>query len=257
MIKTLSPYWLSIPFVSPLTSLVCTEFRLQVFVWNGNKLSPPASTSWEITVKNATQSTGSSRINIANILNDYIQFTPQQGTASGLIDGNNQRWVKWQVLYTTTNASEATTPSNINNNLLVKGFNLGLEAENKQTPTNKVLLNGSEFKVNRDGFFVVPIEAIEPAPSTPSIVITGITLAGTNSYNVVSTSVGSYSGCTLIIGDGSAFESFEDFIDFTSPLIVGVITPATSTSYSFVITAFDNATGDLITSNTFNIFLPI
>ena len=160
MIKTLSPYWLSIPFVSPLTGLTCTDFTLQVYVWDGDIASPPATVSWEITNKNPTASTGNARVNIANILNDYIQFEPQKGTITGLLDSNNSRWVKWQVVYTTSNPTDATTPSSIKTKLMVKGYNLGLESENKQTPTNGVLMHGREFKVNREGVFTVPIEAL-------------------------------------------------------------------------------------------------
>ena len=174
MIKTLSPYWLDIPFVSPLTALTCTEFTLQVFVWSGLKSAPPALSSWQITKKNPTGSIGDSRINIANILSDFIQFTPQQGTVTGLLNGNNQRWVKWCVFYTTTNPTDYITPSLIDTKLMVKGFNLGLEAENKETPTNKLLLNGREFKVSRSGFFTLPIEIDEPAEVAGDITLDSI-----------------------------------------------------------------------------------
>ena len=37
MIKTLSPYYINIPFVSPLTSLVCTSYTLKIYIWKGLK----------------------------------------------------------------------------------------------------------------------------------------------------------------------------------------------------------------------------
>ena len=258
MIKTLSPYYLDIPFVSPLTGLTCTEFTLQIFVWSGLKDSPPAVSSWEITKKNPTGSTGTSRINIANIINDFIQFSPQEGTVTGFINGNNQYWVKWQTIYTTTNPSDYTSFSNQNIKLFTKGFSYGLDGENIETPTNKILLNGSEFKVNRNGFFVLPVEASEPPILPPSITITSVTLEGTNSYNLFSTSVGSYIGCNVIVEQvGEPFDLILDFDPFVSPLIVGVVTPATTTEYNITIQAFDILSGTLVTSNTFNLFLPL
>lgn len=181
MIKALSPYWIEIPFVSPNTSLTCTDFTLQVFVWNGEKSNIPVTPSYEITIKNATSSTGNSRVNIANLIADFIDFTQQEGTTTELIDGNNQNWVSWQTFYTTTDPLDATTPSNINTQLMLRGYSYGMDGENATTPANKILLSGNEFKVNRNGVFVLPIEIEETIPPTPELTLNSITLdSGTN-----------------------------------------------------------------------------
>jgi hypothetical protein len=168
MIKALSPYWIEIPFVSPNTSLTCTDFTLQVFVWNGDKATPPTTPTFEVTKTNPTASTGDSRINIANLVSDFIDFTQQEGTVTSLINGNNQVWVKYRTFYTTTDPEDYTNASNINTSLMLRGYSYGMDGENQSTPTNKILLSGNEFKVSRNSFFVLPIKIDEPAP-TPVI----------------------------------------------------------------------------------------
>jgi hypothetical protein len=182
MIKALSPYWIEIPFVSPNTSLTCTDFALQVFVWNGEKSNLPATPSYEITIKNATSSTGNSRVNISNLIADFIDFTQQEGTTTELIDGNNQNWVSWQTFYTTSNPLDATNPSNINTQLMLRGYSYGMDGENATTPANKILLSGNEFKVNRNGVFVLPIETEQTATPTPELVLTSVVLDSGSDY---------------------------------------------------------------------------
>ena len=182
MIKTLSPYYLNIPFVAPLSGLTCTEFTLKIYVWSGDKLSSPATSTWDITKKNPTGSTGNSRVNIANILTDFIQFTPQEGTGTSVIDGNNQRWIKFETYYQTTDVEDSENPSNEIIKLALKGYAYGLDLENSSTPTNKVLLNGREFKVSRNSVFVLPVEIDESVIPLPSIVLNSVTPQGANIF---------------------------------------------------------------------------
>ena len=257
MIKALSPYWLSIPLVSPNTSLTCTDFTLQVFVWNGDKGNPPTTPSYEATIKNPTASTTNKRVNIANLISDFVDFTQQEGTTTELLNGNNQNWVKWQTFYTTTEPSDATTPTNQNVELMLRGYSYGMDGENQSTPSNKILLSGNEFKVNRGGVFVLPIEIEEAIPPAPSITITSITNSGVDLYNVFSDIVGSYTGCTIYVDQvGSPFNLILNVDDFVSPIEVDIITPVSSTTYNVYIQAFDNVTSTLITSNTYVLILP-
>ena len=190
MIKALSRYWIEIPFVSPNTSLTCTDFTLQVFVWNGDKGTPPTTPSYEITKKNPTGSTDLSKINIANLVSDFVDFTQQEGTTTELIDGNNQNWVKWQTFYTTSNPLDATTPSNLNTQLMLRGYSYGMGGENATTPANKILLSGNEFKVNRNGVFVLPIEIAETTVTLGTLTITNITSLGGDQYEVTFSQTG-------------------------------------------------------------------
>lgn len=175
MIKSLSPYYLTIPFIAPISELVCSSYTLQIFVWNGIKNIVPTNPTYEITKDNVTGSTGSDKIDISLIINDFIDFTPFDTTDTELIDGFNQYWVKTQILYTTSDDDDYV-PNYATTTLMTAGYAYGMDGENAQIPTNKILLQGTEFKVNRDGFFVFPflIEESEPIDE-PFATITDIT----------------------------------------------------------------------------------
>jgi hypothetical protein len=147
MIKTLSPYYLTIPFVSPLTGAICTAFTLKIFVWDGVKATPPATASYSITKNNPTASTGNDKINIARLINDFIDFMPSE---------SNQRWCKTTVTYDGSGVEELVTTS-----LVLKGYGYGMSGENPQPPANRILLQGNEFKVQRSGVFNLPILILE------------------------------------------------------------------------------------------------
>lgn len=99
MIKSNSPYYITIPLVSVASGLTCQNYKLSVSVWDGLKSSPPATATYTTTKNNPTASTDSDRINIARIVNDYIEFNPQKAISTSVINGNNQRWVKTSVIY--------------------------------------------------------------------------------------------------------------------------------------------------------------
>jgi hypothetical protein len=157
MIKSLSPYYIEIPLISPLSDTVCISYTLEVFVWNGLKTSPPTTPTYSITKKNIDNSVGTDKVNIARIVNDYIDFTPQLGTVTGLYDGNNQRWVKTQVVYQVVDLPESEPVQLVTTVLMLRGYGYGMGGQNQQPPTNKILLQGTEFKVQRNGFFNLPI----------------------------------------------------------------------------------------------------
>lgn len=161
MIKSLSPYYLEVPLVAPLSLEVCTSFTLQIFVWDGLKNDPPADPIYEITKDNPTGSSATEEINIALLVNDYIDFVPNVSATTELVDGLNQRWVKTQILYTTTEPTDYV-PNYVQTLLMTQGYGYGLQGKNTQLPTNNILLQGTEFKVSRTGKFVLPILIEEP-----------------------------------------------------------------------------------------------
>lgn len=99
MIKSNSPFYITTPFVSASTGITSQNYELSVSVWNGVKSAPPSTATYTTTKNNPTASTGSDRINIARIVNDYIEFTPQKASTTSVINGNNQQWVKTSVIY--------------------------------------------------------------------------------------------------------------------------------------------------------------
>lgn len=157
MIKSLSPYYLSVPFVSPLTSETCSKYTLNIYVWDGLKTATPTTPVYSVTKNNPTTSTGNDKINISRLVNDYINFIPAVGVATGLIDAENQRWCKTSVVYTTENILDTDVEQLENVSLVVKGYSYGMDGENVGLPINKILLEGTEFKVQRNGFFNLPI----------------------------------------------------------------------------------------------------
>lgn len=255
MIKSLSPYYITIPFVAPLSDLTCTDYTLELFIWNGNKGTPPTEPSYSITKTNPTGSTLTDEIDIANLISDYISFTPQEGTATELLDGNNQLWVKWRTFYTTTDSNDAILPSNQNTKLMTKGCSYGMDGKNAETPTNKILLSGTEFKVNRNGIFVLPIEIAETVPPPPSITITDVFNISGENYQIEFTYVGSY-GLIFnlqynILGDIGI--NLED-ISTTSPETFNI--SITSETVEVQLIGYDNDTATTIYSNVFTIIIP-
>ncbi len=252
MIKSLSPYYIEIPFVSPLTSLTCTDYTFQLFVWNGSKSTPPATASYEITKTNPTGSTANDEINIANLISDFINFSPREGTGTELIDGENQLWVKWQTFYTTSNPLDATTPSNTNTQLMVKGYAYGLDGENQSTPTNKILLSGTEFKVSRTGIFVLPIEIAETTITSATLTIDDITFISGDQYSLEFTPTGNIDEVYYrykLDGEVDWVLGLESSV--TSPFDITL--PTIAGTYNVQIYAYDNDNAEFVYSNIFNV----
>ena len=165
-IKSLSPHYKNIPWVSPFTGLTCTAYTLELYAWVGLKTSAPIVPHFTISKNNVTDSISTDAINISRLVSDFIDFTEQTDAGvTTLIDGNNQAWVKTQVFYTTTDATELTLPQSISVDLMVKGKGYGLDGQNATIPTNKILIPTNNYKVYSEGRFVVPIKLDEHASS--------------------------------------------------------------------------------------------
>lgn len=158
MKKSRSPYYLNIPFVSPLTSETCTSYVLNVYVWNGLQASVPVTPSYSFTKLNPTASTSNDEINIARIVNDYISLTPVKATSTSLLDSSNQVWVKTEVIYVTIDASDDDVKQLETTELFCRGYAYGNQGSNTSTPTNKILSSGTEFNVGRNSYFSLPID---------------------------------------------------------------------------------------------------
>lgn len=183
MIKTLSPYYVTVPLTNPDTSVVCDSFVFKIYIWNGNKSSAPSTPEYEQTIINAAASNGNHKLDIARLANDFIDFSCVQAGDTSLEDGNNQVWVKVEVYYN----DQPYLAQNQSTQLATKGYGYFLDGENSQVPTNKILLSGDEFKVNRNGFFVLPILMTETTPPTPELEIDSIVLDSGDSYIITFT----------------------------------------------------------------------
>jgi hypothetical protein len=158
MIKSRSPYYYSVPLVN--NTVTCDSYKMNIRVWNGSKTIPPNATSYTFTKFNPTQSTGNDEINIARVIADFIIFSPNLQTTTGVINSDNQRWIKIDIFY---DGSDIQSISNIY--LMNLGYSFGMDGKNQSTPSNNILLNGNEFKVAKDSIFVLPILINEPTPA--------------------------------------------------------------------------------------------
>jgi hypothetical protein len=161
MIKCLSPYYVTIPLVDPVTAETCTSYTLNIYVWDGDISSIPVTPSYAQTKLNPTASTGNDKINIARLINDYIDFMPAEGSGTGILDAANQRWVYLGIVYTVPIDGVGTEQEFLAATLMVKGYSYGMDGENATTPANRILMSGTEFKVNRTGVFNVPVKILD------------------------------------------------------------------------------------------------
>lgn len=170
-IKSLSPHYKIIPFVSPLTGLKSTSFRLEIFVYTGAKTNIPQDPVFEITKNNATDTIDNDRINISRLVSDAIEFKIQTSEGpTALLDGKNQAWVKTQVFYITDDPTEEFIPQVVSIDLMSKGYGYGNEGENPGFPASKILMPINEYNVHKDsGHFVVPILLDETGSSINAV----------------------------------------------------------------------------------------
>ena len=160
MIKSLSPYYITVPLVDSVTEETCTSYTLNIYVWDGDIVDVPVTVSYAITRLNPTSSTGNDKVNISRLINDYIDFTPVEGVATGIIDADNQRWVKVGIVYTVP-IDGVGDEQELEFDLMTKGYAYGMDGENTSHPVNRILMSGTEFKVNRTGVFNVPVKILD------------------------------------------------------------------------------------------------
>lgn len=241
-IKTLSPYYVYVPLINPLTLVVCESYTLKLYVWDGSKVASPSTPNYEITKINAAMSNGNDKIDIARIVNDFIEFQCTQLLTTGVQDADNQVWVKYAIYY-----NDLTDVPGIQEvELAIKGYGYFLEGENPQLPTNKILLSGDEFKVNRNGHFVLPILLFEPVITPRELILMFFTLDVGTVYNYSLSSNFTYTDAYFFVRPVGVTE-------FTPLLGIGgqVIVPDDIADADFEVkaVAFDNVTSVNVSSD--------
>lgn len=245
-IKTLSPHYLEIPLTNPSTTVVCESYVLKLYIWDGDKTAGPSTPTYAITKINAAGLSGTEKINISHIVNDFIEFGCEPQTGTIVVDGKNQVWVTYEVLYSDT----PEVPSILQTNIAIKGYGWFLEGENPQLPANKILLTGDEFKVSRNGVFILPF-IIDELPADKTISIDLFTRKTGNYYELEVTANFAYTNLIVYVrpvgetewvaaGTGSA------------PLWTVPISIASSV-FEVMVTAVDTETSEVITSSTYTI----
>jgi hypothetical protein len=240
-IKTLSPYYVTVPLINPLTETVCESYTLKIYIWNGSKTAVPLTSNYDITKINASMSNGNDKIDIARIVNDYIEFKCIQLLTTGLQSADNQVWVKYEIYYNDL----ADVPSIQQVTLATKGYGFFLEGENPQLPSNKVLLSGDEFKVNRNGFFVMPLLSNEPAIASRILGLISVTNISDDLYSYSVTSTFAYSNLYMFLRNVGDTE-YKPVPAISGEFILpsGIVAPFEARA-----TAFDSVTSQNINSN--------
>lgn len=155
MIKTLSPYYKTIPWMSPSSGTLPDKYILELYIWDGLKTSVPVTVSYELENVNPLGRTGNSEVNISNYINDFLNIPLYQNTTTSLISTNSQVWVKSQIIYYI--GGVAQSPEFVSIDLALKGYNYGMDGVNGSTPSNGVLSSVTEIKVNNNSFFSLPV----------------------------------------------------------------------------------------------------
>lgn len=169
MILTKSPYYLTIPWMSPSSSTVPSKYVLQIYVWNGLKTSVPASPNYEEENKNPLSLTGNIDINISPYINDILTVGLTKGTTTGVLDGDCAVWVKTQVIYYL--GTVAQSPEFVTTTLAVKGYGYGIEGKNSTLPLQRYLLaDGSNVNVSDTSQFSLAFKASETATTAVTII---------------------------------------------------------------------------------------
>jgi hypothetical protein len=75
---------------------------------------------------------------------------------------------------------------------MVKGYAYGMDGENTSTPANRILLEGTEFKVQRNGFFNLPVLLLETTTPLATLEITDITEDAAPLYDITYTESGTH-----------------------------------------------------------------
>ncbi len=158
MIKTRSPYYLQNTWV------VDTDFRIELYIWKGDKASVPVAPQYSIIKENPIDRVGDFKVNISNYINDFLDTEIVSNITTSINDSDSQVWVKSQTVTVVGGVDTGTI--NVSTDLAVRGYGYGIEGENTSTPANNVLAYGEEVKVSRQGVYVLPVLVSETVSTT-------------------------------------------------------------------------------------------
>jgi hypothetical protein len=188
MIKTLSPYYKTIPWEYQSSGNYATKYILNIYVWSGLKASVPASPTIEQENINPLGRTDSTDINISRFVNGFLNINLPVQTTTALSDANSMVWVKTEVIYYI--AGVAQSPDLIETTSAVKGYTYGIEGSNISTPANNYLATELEQKVSKTGVYLFSFLASETVSTVITLASTTVTktltkTASTNSTDLI------------------------------------------------------------------------
>lgn len=188
MIKTLSPFYKTIPWLSPSSGITPDKYILNIYVWSGLKSSVPLLPSYEQENINPLGRTGDSKVSISRFVNDFLNINLTNNTTTSLNDAGSMVWVKTEVIYYINGVPQTPEFEEIQG--AVKGYNYSLEGENGTIPTNNYLATTSEQKVYKNGVYIFSFLASETESTEIELVSETVTklltkTSTTDSYELV------------------------------------------------------------------------
>lgn len=148
-----SPYYINIPFGDDTT----TAATINLFVWDGDITTPPATANYIITQVRPTTDYTELNADLSKLARESINALPQiDVTLPTQILNNNADAVKW-VQYVVEYTDAVTTIADIEGQFLaIDGYGLYSEGANPNKPANDVLTDVAFRKVDRNGFILFP-----------------------------------------------------------------------------------------------------
>jgi len=240
MINTLSNYFIYIPWINPITTNVAVSYTLDLFIWNGLKAAVPLTPIYQMTKPNPTLSNGNDRIDIARIINDFIDFDYAPITGNVLQDGNNQIWFRYQVRY----SDNPLVDQLITTNFAVKGYGFWNQGENPQLPANRILIESDEYKVSRNSKFVVPI-LLDESLSLGNVTVKSFPSLLINATLSTATTTNSNKLITNINVDVSLANPVDEYIEVAFNGVTKTLLITDECRYSPIDIAFQNKNGSV------------
>jgi|GEM_PF-2106926 len=167
MILTNSPYYLTIPWLSPSSGTTPDKYILELYSWTGLKASVPSTPLYKIENKNPLSRLGNSEVNISNYINDVLTIALTKNTTTSVIDGSSSVWVKTQVIYYI--GGVAQSPEFVSTDLAIRGYGYGIEGKNTGIPSNNVLSSSSIVNVSKTSQFNLAFKVSESVATNITI----------------------------------------------------------------------------------------
>lgn len=153
MILTRSPYYKYIPWRRPSDNQIVSSYTLELFVWEGDSVSDkPSTPTYERTKQNVEALDNDDKVNIAVLIDDFIENNVIEANNTSLNDANAAVWVSTQVKY---NVGGDITTELISTDYATRGFAFGYEVENYE-PTSNLLTDTTEIDVDKTSLIHLP-----------------------------------------------------------------------------------------------------
>lgn len=149
MIKVRSTYNVSCPL--DVGGVPLDSYTLDIYIWSGDYAAKPTVAEFTLTNINQENKIGFENVNISTLLKDYINISLATLGSTEVLDSTNTMWCEVIHNDTTTLLSDVFT----------FGYGYALDGLNATTPTNKILLQGDEYRVSRTSTFILPIESAD------------------------------------------------------------------------------------------------